>query len=127
MIRKIGVSLLCAAALFSADAYSIQTNVMQTGSTLVYELKPNDPQMFINYMYWEVTANCKITTVDSGDELYAEALAKQGKINDITLTKGNTLSVTVHQDETLKITAAPGAKVRITNHGNHTVKATCVA
>lgn len=127
MLRKIGLSLLCAATLLSAEAYSTQTHILQQGVTLEYELAPNEPQMFVNYMYWEIMANCKISTVDQGDELFAEALAKQGKINDITLTKGNTLSLTVHQGETMKITAAPGAKVRITNHGKHTVKATCIA
>ena len=127
MLRKIGFTLLCAAASLSTNSYSMMNHTLQAGVTLEYELPPNDPQTFINYMYWEITANCKITTEDESNELLAEALAKNGKINDVALSKGETMRVLVHQGENLKLSAESGAKVRITNLGQHTVKATCIA
>lgn len=124
MLRKIGFSILCAAATLNSNVYS-SNHTLQPGLSLEYILAPNKPETFINYMYWEVEANCIITTEDEGNELFAEALAKQGKVNDVELTMGNSMHVIVHNGETLKIAAKSGAKVRITNLGQHTVKATC--
>ncbi|KTD47734.1 hypothetical protein [Legionella quateirensis] len=125
MLRKIGFSLLCAATAFSTNVHSIVTNTLQPSMTIDYELVPNEPQVFINYLYWDIEAKCKIITKDESNVLFAEALAKQGKVNDVTLTKGSSMQVTVHQGDTLKISAESGAKVRITNLGQHTVKASC--
>lgn len=124
MLRKIGFSLLCAAVTLSTNVYST-THSLQSGLSLEYILAPNKPETFINYMYWEIEANCKITTEDEGNELLAEALAKKGKVNGVTLIKGDSMRVIVHHGETLKISAESGAKVRITNLGQHAIKATC--
>lgn len=127
MLRKIGFTLICAVATFSSSTYAMVSHTLQPGMTVEYELVPNEPQLFINYMFWAIEANCKIATVDESDNLFAEALAKKGKINDITLSEGQSMWVTVHPGENLKLSADSGAKVKITNTGLHTVKATCVA
>lgn len=126
MLRKIGFSLLCAAATLSTNVYSAN-HTLQPGLSLEYVLAPNKPETFINYMYWEIEANCIISSENKtvGNELFAEALAKQGKVNDVVLTMGNSMRVVVHNGETLKISAQSGAKVRITNLGQNTIKATC--
>jgi len=125
MLRKIGYSLLCIAASLSSNTYSMDNYLMPQGATVEYELPPNQPQLFINYMFWSVDAVCKITTPDDSNEFYIMALAKKGKINDIALSAGQSLSLTVHTEEDLKISAESGAKVEITNLGQHLVKATC--
>lgn len=126
MLKKIGLSLLLAAATVSAESYAITSNIPQAaGSTVIYELRPNQPQEIANYMFWPIEANCQIASEDEGDVLYAVALAKSGKLNEIPWTKGDSLSVTVHNGENLKIYAERGAKVSITNQGLHTVIATC--
>lgn len=102
-------------------------HTIQPGVTIEYELPPNEPQVFINYMFWEIVANCKITTVDENDELLAEALAKKGKVNNIEVSKDNSLRLSVHPGDNLQLSAESGAKVKITNFGQHTVKATCTA
>ncbi|HAT7029226.1 TPA: hypothetical protein JBE46_01000 [Legionella pneumophila subsp. pneumophila] len=127
MLRKIGFTLLCAVATFSSSTYSSVTHTLQAGVTLEYEFPPNEPLVFVNYLYWEVAADCKITSEDPSNELFAEALAKAGKINGVTLSKGNTMKVTVHSGDILKLSAESGAKVQITNFGPHTLKATCTA
>lgn len=127
MLRKIGFTLLCAAATFSPSAFSITTNALTAGITLEYDLLPNEAQIFINPMFWAIEAECKISTEDSSDELRAEVLAKKGKINGITLDKGGVINLVVHAGDKLKIGADSGAKVQIINLGEHTVKATCVA
>lgn len=125
MLRKIGFTLLCAVAAISTPAYSITTHYLQPGLTLEYELVPQTPQFFVNFMFWAVEANCKITTTDESDDLFAEVITKKAKINGQNYNEGQTIIVPVKPDQNLRIGADPGAKVRITNLGNSLVKATC--
>lgn len=128
MLRKISYGLLCVAASLSTTTYAQVSSSTQVQSiTVEYELLPNEPQVFTNYMFWAVEANCKIITEDSSNILYVVALAKKGKINDMPLLAGQSLQVTVHPEEYLKLNADSGAKVEITNYGDHTVKAICTA
>jgi len=125
MLRKIGFTVLCVAASISTAAHSISTHSLQPGLTLEYDLPPNDPQMFVNYMFWSVEANCKITTKDASDELYAEVIVKKATVNGSELSQGQSIKLTVAQGQNLKIAADSGAKVKITNLGKSLVKATC--
>lgn len=126
MLKKLGLSLLCVAATITTNTYAVtKNNMLQAGVTIEYELLPNEPQLFTNYLFWAVEAHCKITTEDDGDVLYGVGLAKKGKLNDIPWSKGDTIRVTVHNGETMKLNADSGAQVSITNEGQHTVKATC--
>ena len=128
MLRKISYGLLCVAASLSTTTYAQVSSSTQAQSiTVEYELLPNEPQLFTNYMFWAVEANCKIITEDSSNLLYVVALAKKGKINDMPLVAGQSLQVTVYPEEYLKLSADSGAKVEITNYGDHTVKAICTA
>ncbi len=126
MLKKIGISLLCMAATISTSTYAVsKNNILQAGATIEYELPPNEPQTFSNYMFWAIEANCKIITEDEGDVFYAVAVAKKGKLNGIPWSKGDALRVTVHNGENLKINADSGASVKITNEGAHLVRAIC--
>lgn len=126
MFKKLGFSLLCAAATVTTTTYALtQNHSLQKGVSIEFELPPNQAQLFTNYMFWPVEANCKISTEDEGDVLYAVAMAKKGKLNDIPWSKGDTIRVTVHNGETMKLNADSGAQVSITNEGLHTVKALC--
>lgn len=127
MLRKMGFTLLCVVASLSAPSYSMMTHSLQQGVTLEYDLPPHDPQLFINYMFWPLEANCKITTEDESADLFVEALAKKGKINDMPLSVGESTLLTVHPGDNLKLNADPGAKVQFTNQSNHTVHASCKA
>lgn len=126
MLQKLSLSLLFVAASLTTNTYAVtKNNVLQVGATIEYVLAPNQPQLFSNYMFWAIEANCKITSQDDGNVLYAVALAKKGKLNDIPWSKGDNLRLTVHNGENLKINADAGAQVSITNEGQNTVTATC--
>ena len=126
MLKKIGYTLLCAATTIATNAFALtQNHMLQAGITIEYELPPNSPQLFTNYMFWAVEANCKITTEDESNVLFAEALAKKGKMNDIPWSKGDTLRLTIHNNENLKINADSGAQVRLTNEGQNMVRTSC--
>lgn len=126
MFKKIGLTLLCVATTITTSTYAVaKNNVLQVGATLEYELPPNQAQTFSNYMFWEVEADCKIVSPDASNVLYAFATAKKGKLNGIPWVKGDSMRVTVHNGDILKITAAAGAQVQITNEGESLVKAIC--
>lgn len=126
MLRKISFGLLCIAASLSVNANTMDPNFIQpAGISVEYDFPPNQPQLFTNYMFWTIEANCKMITEDESDELYAIALAKRGKINDIPLSSGESIQVTIRNNDNLKVSADSGAKVEITNLGKHLVKASC--
>ncbi|HRD69619.1 MAG TPA: hypothetical protein PK657_05715 [Legionella sp.] len=124
-LRKIGFILLSASAAITTNAYSMVTNSLVPGITVEYDLPPNEPQVFANYMFWTIEAHCTIASVDDSNDLFAKAISKKGKINDVLIAAGQSLSLTVRQGEVLKLSAESGAKVEITNKGQHLIKATC--
>lgn len=127
MIRKIGLTAFCLAASISSAAYAIPTHYLRPGLTLEYELPPNNPQYFVNYMFWTVEANCTIVTDDPSDVLFAEVVTRKAKLNESVLTEGQSINITVSGGQNLKIGADAGAKVKITNLGQSLVKAICTA
>ncbi|PJD95593.1 MAG: hypothetical protein CK426_02585 [Legionella sp.] len=126
MFKKLALAILSATAISTPCMAVTINNSLQSWATIEYELQPNEAQVFSNYMFWPVEANCKISTEDDNNVLHAVALTKKGKLNDIPWIKGDTLRLTIHHGETLKINADPGAQVSITNEGLHAVKATCI-
>src|ERR1044072_3243598 len=93
MLRKFSLGMFYLAISLSTCAYSVGQNFLQKGVTIEYDLPSNDPQVFINYMFWAIEANCKIATEDDSDVFLITALAKKGKINDIPLSMGERMSV----------------------------------
>lgn len=132
MIRTIGLTLLCAAVSISTPVYSTRTHSLQQGLTVEYDLPPHDPQVFTNYMFWSVEANCTViseqeNTGDTHLDLFTEALRKKGTINGITLSAGQNMLLRIHSGESLNLRAESGAKVQITNMSDYQVHAICVS
>ena len=126
MLRKIGLVLLCA-VISTTPGYASVTHTLLRGLTLEYDLPPHDPQVFVNYMFWSIEAKCKITSELDNVDLFAEALVKRGKINDITIDSGQSIQLNIHSGEHIKLNADSGAKVQITNMSDHMVHATCIS
>ncbi|ARB93694.1 hypothetical protein [Legionella longbeachae] len=125
MLKKFGFGVLCIMTSLTTNTYAMESHALQQGVTIEYELPSNDPQEFANPMYWAIVAKCKIITEDENNDLLVEALAKQGKVNETPLSKGQVLQITVYPHQILKLSADSGAKVKITNLGQHTIKASC--
>ncbi|KTD30601.1 hypothetical protein [Legionella israelensis] len=124
MLNKIGCSFLLCAILFSVNAYA-ETHILVEGMTVEYDFPPNVPQTLTNSLFWTVKATCKIDTPDVIDELFALGLKKKGTVNGIKLSENQTLALSVHSGDKLKISADSGASVQITNRGKSRLKATC--
>ena len=124
MLRKFGCALLCASTLFSTHALAM-THTMSPGVSIDYSLQPGQPETLVNYWFWSIKATCVVTGEDPSNDIYAVVLNKQGTINGKPLSMGQDLLMTVHPGDKLFITAESGAKVELTNRGEHTVIAHC--
>ena len=126
MLRKISFGLLCLVTSFTCNSYAGEASTAQQESlTIDYDLPPNVPLVFSNYVFWTIEATCTMITEDQSDMLQVVALAKKGKINDRSLESGQSLQIEIHPYENLRISAESGAKVEITNLGEHVIKAHC--
>lgn len=80
MLRKVGLSLLCFTSLLCGNTFAAEINTLQARSvSMEFDLPPNEPQNFTNYMFWSIEANCRMVLQDSNDVLYIVAQAKKGK------------------------------------------------
>ena len=127
MIRKAGLTLLCAANLFATNAFSVTTNAFMQGPVAEYVLVPNEPQVFVNVFMWTVKATCKLTSKNEENPLEIKVLNKSGSFNGIPLSAGDSMTVIVHANDRIVITAAPSGKVELVNRGTVSMKVGCSA
>lgn len=128
MLQKFGLGLLCVAASLSTSANAVESLPAKTmGATIEYILQSNVPEPVANFFMWTIEAECKIVSEDPSNDILFVALAKKGKVNNMDLIAGQSLRITVHPNDIVKLSADSGARVDITNFGPHTVKAICTA
>lgn len=124
-MRKVGLALLCAGGLFSATAFSITNHNFQQGLSVEYELPVNEPQVFSNIFFWTIKATCIVSSENYESNIGVSMLRKTGSVNEIQLTAGDSLVLTLLNGATLNITAESGSKVELVNKSDKVVKATC--
>lgn len=127
MIRKIGVSLLCAGSLFTTCAFSTSDHVFTQGLAIEYELPTNEAQTFSNIFLWTIKAVCTVISDAPDNPLTIKMLRKTGVVNGDPLKSGDLVNLIVHPGDKLYITADPAAKVELMNTGPQTIKASCAS
>lgn len=127
MIRKMGISLLCAGSLLATNVSALTQHEFKQGLTVEYELPPNDPQVFSNVFFWTVKATCTVISEYADNTIFTTMLKRSGSVNGIPLTAPETMFLTVQPGEKLHISAESGAKVELVNVGLYTIKASCTA
>lgn len=125
MLRKIGLTVLCATALFSTNTFSATEHSFSLASNYEFILPPNVPQVFNNIFFWSIDANCSITSKSDSNLFSFTVLRKSGSLNSISLSQGDAMVLVVHPGDRLHITAASGGRVELTNHGETAIKASC--
>ncbi|MBA2711283.1 MAG: hypothetical protein H0U57_11910 [Tatlockia sp.] len=123
MLKIIKNGLVCSAALLSTTCWAENYNLSAIERN--FELPAYVAQTFFNPVIWKITAKCEIVTEDSSNVIDVVGLHKTGSVNGIPVSEGSRFPIVVHPSETLTIVADPGAKVQLTNHGPHLVKAHC--
>jgi len=127
MLRKIGLTMLCTAALFSNAVSATEHSFSAMTSAYEFTLPPNVPQVFNNIFFWSVEAKCNIKSESESNLFSFTVLRKSGSLNNISLSQGDAMVLVVHPGDQLHITAASGGRVELTNHGESTIKATCTS
>lgn len=102
-----------------------ETHNLAPNMSIDYKLPVDHAEEFVNHMFWSITATCTFHTEDESDDIFIKMLSKSGKINGNKINKGDVLTVTIHNNERMKISADSGAKVQLTNKGQHSINAKC--
>lgn len=125
MMRKIGLTLLCASGLLTTQAFATTYHDFRQGLSVEYELPVNDPQVFANIFFWKIKATCIIISEAAGNPLSVKMLHKTGSVNETKLTENESITLTVQAGDRLDVTAESGARVKLVNEGTHLIKASC--
>ena len=127
MLRKIGLTVLSAASLFSTSTFSATEHVFGMSAPYEFTLPPNVPQVFSNVFFWSVEANCNISSKSENNLFSFTVLRKSGSLNNIPLSEGDAMALVVHPGDILHITAVSGGRIELTNHGESAITASCVS
>lgn len=95
-----------------------------TSHGLDLKLAPKGSQVFENSYHMTVNATCKIQCHET-DTIQIRMTTHQGSINGKSLSDGQTTSLSVHNNDSITVSAEPGAKVNLVNLGNGPVLANC--
>ncbi len=126
MKQKIAAVLLGLGSLMvNASTFAMSQQVFQSGPSADWELPVNEPLVISNMFLWTVNAQCTIISKEENNYISFKVLRKSGSINSISLSTGDSLSLTLHPREVIRITAASGGKVELLNTGSATVVARC--
>lgn len=91
------------------------------------ELLPNTPLMITNILRWSINAECSLVDQEAPADVTFKLLRKTGSLNEITLSRGESLSMTVKPEDVFAIVAEPGATVEITNESEEKIVVNCSA
>jgi len=127
MIKNIATTAICALSLLCSIGYATQINTLQAGMNLNYELQPNEPQIFTNFLFWKLTGHCTVTNDIDPTPLYFTVLSKKGSINGVDFSVGQSLEFTAHSGEKFDLSADANAKVELVNHGSEIIIMNCIS
>jgi len=125
MLRKIGLTALFSACIFSSSAFSATQQLFSLASSYEFTLPPNAPQVFNNIFFWPINANCSITSNNESNLFSFTVLRKAGSLNSISLSQGDAMVLVVRPGDVIHITAESGGRIELTNHGDSEIKASC--
>lgn len=125
MLKKIIMYPVVFAVALLCNPSFATTYDLAPSASMEYKLAVDKPTEFVNHLYWSITATCTFHSEDESDDMVIKMLSHSGKINGNAINKGEMMTITVHNNERMKITADSGAKVELTNKGLHMIKASC--
>lgn len=118
-MKHVGLSILSVVVLVAvllqpAKAQSIQLQLAPHGSKLIEN----------NYGF-SLDATCTIQSGHEKNTIKLLVLEKTGAVNGKHLSKGESTSVHVNNQDAIEVHAEPGSKVNVLNLSDRAVQATC--
>ncbi len=89
------------------------------------KLMPKTSKLITNHYASTLTANCIIQTKESKNKILVSVVENKGRINGKRLSKGQATSITVHNNQSISVSADAGAQVNLLNLGVDSVNAIC--
>jgi len=114
MIRKLGLTLLCAAGVWSSHV-SANTIILGGGLKYPVDLPFNDPQTLYNPVSWIIKATCTVTHGAPVNKVRVVMKASTAKFNGEDLVVGKEITKDINTGDSFKIEAKGGAMVELTN------------
>ena len=119
-------NVLCGMLLITSPAWAALHYLPRANTEFPFTLPPKDPQVFANQFYWTITAHCTIHSDNPENHIGVKFLRKTGQVNDIKLTVGDALELTLVDNAQISIVSPPGSKVELTNNEALPVDAVCL-
>lgn len=92
-----------------------------------YKLSPGKALILVNTSSTVLNVSCQMGVAsDPSHSISINALSGNGQINGTSISKGQTMIVTVRNMQVIPITASPRASASFTNLGPYVVIASCV-
>ncbi len=88
-------------------------------------LAPKGSKLIENNYLWVLNATCTIQCNKLKNKIMVRVVKNKGTVNGKNLSIGQVTSVIVHNNDSISVSAEPGAKVNIVNVGADSVQATC--
>lgn len=98
---------------FQVQAQQVSLNLMPKASKLI-----------TNHYAWTLNANCTIQA-QQNNKIRVSVLQNKGTVNGRNLSKGQATSLTVHNNQSISVSAEPGARVNLRNMGSAPIHASC--
>ncbi len=127
MLKKCIVTLGLILATTAAPVFAAE-EIFLTASpnSIDFSFAPNQAQVFTNAFPWVVKATCQITCDDNVyNQMQAKILKKNGTLNKMPLSIGDTMTLDIHNGDTFEISASSAAKVELKNTGVGHITASC--
>lgn len=116
----LGLAFFYTTAIFATTQHALSPQL-----SMELEFPPHEAQVFSNNFIWTINAHCQIHSQEENNPISAKALKKYGSVNGNKLSKDEVLFLDLKNNETLAISASPGASVELVNLGDTVIKAHC--
>lgn len=101
---------------------SVFTCASYAGKNL--QLVPHVSKSLTNNFMWTVNATCNIKSNAHG-KVRVSVLKNKGVVNGHKLADGQTTFVAVDNNDSIQVSAEPGAQVNLVNMSNNQIEAVC--
>lgn len=124
MLRKIGLTLVCASGLVSTSIFA-SVHPLAPNVSVDWVFHPKIPETLSNVFFWTVKASCTISSANSQNKIHVHMKKKSAKVNEVDYPEGYEQELTINSGDKLVIAAASGAQVELTNMGDKAITASC--
>lgn len=90
-------------------------------------LSSKESKTIANNYVWTISATCTIHSTEDDKVILVSAISSDSEVNGKKLSEGNKTSITIKNNDNIKVSAKPGAKVIILNTSQGVIKASCQA